>query len=438
MRLPLLILTLFLIINSFGQSSNGQFIKDKQKGCLVWVANYNPADSLTITWDGHCKNKMAEGYGTLKWYIKNNEVAMYVGNVQKGNQNGQGKFIFPNGMLQQGNFVDGVLNGAGKIIFPDTTKKIEGNFYDGEILNLDTHYREKIHKNIISKTDSTDMYVNDRNQKDLFYYALLPSQTIKAVLVLLAGTWDRAEYVLSNNKSLAQLAYDNGIAVLVPSINQRLTLNKEVLNFLNTVFLQAIDKYKLPKDKFILGGFSMGGLFSLRYTELAYEDSTKTSVKPIAAYSVDGPTDLENMYYSEARALQSSPNKTEANYALNEFKKHMGGAPDTVRRNYIYYSTFSNSEKDGGNAKYLKNIPVRIYNDVDVNWWLTNRSTDLYDMNALDQSALINFLHRNGNAKAEFINAFGKGYRLDGTRHPHSWSIVEPVDCVGWILKCVE
>lgn len=116
----------------------------------------------------------------------------------------------------------------------------------------------------------------------------------------------------------------------------------------------------------------------------------------------------------------------------------MGGVPETVSKNYIYYSTFSNSEKDGGNAKYLKNIPVRIYNDVDVNWWLTNRNTDLYDMNALDQSAMINFLHRNGNTKAEFINAFGKGYRLEGTRHPHSWSIVEPVDCIKWILKCAE
>lgn len=381
---------------------------------------------------------MAEGNGIMKWYIQNKEVAQYIGTVKHGNQNGEGKFIFPGGVVQEGHFVEGVLNGRGRIIFPDSTKKIEGNFYDGEILNLEPFYLNKLERNIISKNDSTDMYVNDRNQKDLHYYALVPSKKIKGVIVLLAGTWDRTEYVLSNNKILVQLAYDNGFAVIVPSVNQRLTLNRDVLDFLNACFYQAIDKYKLPKDKFILGGFSMGGLFSLRYTELAYQDSTKTVVQPVATYSVDGPTDLENLYQTEERALQNSPNKAEASYALNEFKKNMGGAPDTVRENYVYYSSYSKSEKDGGNAKYLKYLPVRIYNDVDVNWWLVNRNADLYDMNALDQSALINFLKRNGNKNAEYINAFGKGYRLDGTRHPHSWSIVDPVDCIEWLRNCVE
>ncbi len=59
-------------------------------------------------------------------------------------------------------------------------------------------------------------------------------------------------------------------------------------------------------------------------------------------------------------------------------------------------------------------------------------------MNALDQSAMINYLRRLGNKDAEFINAFGKGYRLDGTRHPHSWSIVDAANCINWIKKIVE
>jgi hypothetical protein len=435
------LLIIAIILTSFkclGQTAGGQFIKDKQKSCLVWASNFNPSDSLTISWDGGCKNEKADGFGTLIYYIKNKEVAKYHGSVVNGDANGKGKFSFPNGMIQEGTFINGILNGQGQLVFPDTTKRLVGNFYDGEILNLDTKYLNNLKKVVISKNDSTDLYVNDRNEKDLFYYSLVPDKPIKGVLVLLAGTWDRAEYVLSNNKQLSQLAFANNIAVLVPSINQRLTLNTEVLNFLNDVFKNAIRQYSLPSNKFIIGGFSMGGLFSIRYTELAYQDSTKTAVKPIAVYSVDGPTDLENMYYTEERALERSPNKTEPTYALNEFKKNIGGTPDSVRKNYVYYSTFSSSEKDGGNAKYLKTIPIRIYNDVDVNWWLTNRNEDLYDMNALDQSAMINFLRRAGNQKAEFINAYKKGYRLDGTRHPHSWSIVDAVDCINWIKDIID
>ena len=437
MRLLFIILLSLTTLKSSGQSPSGKFIKDINRGCLVWIPNFNPADSLSVTWNGNCKNKMADGFGTLQWFVKNNEVAKYVGSVKNGNENGKGKFSFPNGMIQEGNFIDGILNGQGRIIFPDPTKRLEGNFVDGEILDLDAAYLRKLEKVIISKNDSTDLYINDRDQKDLFYYALIPNKKVKGVLVLLAGTWDRAEYVLSNNKTLCQLAFDNGIAVIVPSINQRLTLNNDVLSFLNTVFSNAIIKFKLPASKFILGGFSMGGLFSIRYTEMAFQDSTKTIVKPAAVYSVDGPTDLENLYHTQERALERSPNKTEPTYALKEFKNNMGGPPDSVRKNYIYYSTFSHSEKDGGNAKYLNTVPVRIYNDVDVNWWLENRNADLYDMNALDQSAMINFLHRIGNEKAAFINAYGKGYRLDGTRHPHSWSIVDPTECINWVKKCL-
>jgi hypothetical protein len=432
------IIFLHLCLTSFGQTANEKYIMDRQNKCLVVAQNFFPLDSLTISWNGACKNKKANGIGTLTYFINNNEVAKYQGNVVDGSPNGTGKFSSPNGFKWEGNFVNGVLNEDGRVIFPDSTRRLEGNFYDGEILDLDKKYLNALKRNLISKTDSTDLYVNDRNQSELFYYSLIPEGQIKGVIVLLPGTWDRVEYTLSSTKDICQKAFDNNIAVISLSINQRLTLNDEVLRFINSVLKDSIQKYRLPKDKFIIGGFSMGGLFSLRYTELSVQDKNKTTVIPIAAFSVDGPTDLESMYHTFEIALERSPNKTEPAYALNEFKKHIGGTPKTNRENYIYFSTFSYLEKDGGNAKYLADIPIRIYNDVDVNWWLENRNTDLYGMNALNQSAMISFLNRLGNKKAEFINSFGKGYRIDGSRHPHSWSIVDPTEFIEWAKKIIE
>jgi hypothetical protein len=69
---------------------------------------------------------------------------------------------------------------------------------------------------------------------------------------------------------------------------------------------------------------------------------------------------------------------------------------------------------------------------------MKNKHRDYYDMNAPDQTAMILQLNLMGNDKAEFINALGKGYRLGGIRHPHSWSIIEPTGFITWIMKCLE
>lgn len=298
----------------------------------------------------------------------------------------------------------------------------------------------KIKINELNIPDSTDLYVGDSTSKSLYYCSLMPIQAPKGVLVLLCGTWETTLHVIQSNTGLIEQAHSHQLAVIIPSLNQRLSLNTTVLQFLNTVFTDAMQKYHLPSDKFILGGLSMGGLFSLRYAELAAEDPIQTAIHPKAVYSVDGPTDLENLYYSFKRRFNNprNANKGEAEYAIKEFEKFMGGSPEQDRKQYIRYSTFSKSEEDGGNAKYLLNLPVRIYNDLDVNWWIENRGNDLYDMNALDQSAFINHLIGRGNKKAEFINAIGKGYRLEGNRHPHSWSIVDPKECIDWILGCLS
>jgi hypothetical protein len=122
---------------------------------------------------------------------------------------------------------------------------------------------------------------------------------------------------------------------------------------------------------------------------------------------------------------------------IEKMNTQFGGPPEKFPVKYIQYSMYSRNQPEGGNAVYLKTVPVRIYSDPDIDWQMKNRHADLYDMNALDQTAMINQLSFLGNTKAEYINALGKGYRPNGMRHPHSWSIAEPVDCLAWILKCL-
>lgn len=403
---------LFTCLAIHGQETEGNFIKDKQSGCTVWFKYYFDEDS--VTWSGNCTKGFASGEGTMIGYTKGKLTSKYIGHMEQGKPNGKGVFTF----------------GADRIL--------NGHFSNGEPLFLNDVCLNHLHKHIISETDSADMYVGDNGWKQLYYHSLIPEGQIKGAIVLMPGTWESTEHVISSTKELCELAYKNQLAVLVLSINQRLTLTDAAIALMNKMLLHAIETYRIPRNNIAIGGWSMGGLFSLRYTELAHEDSTKTAIKPMAVFSCDGPCDLENIYALFKKKLKKFPSNDEAAYGLRELEHYCNGSPNDANNHYLYFSCYSHAQNDGGNAKYLLNTPVRIYNDVDVNWWMENRGLDMYDMNALDQSAMILFLNEHENQRAEFINAYQKGYRIEGNRHPHSWSIVEPNHCIDWILNLIK
>ena len=402
-------------LSIFGQELQRKFITDKRTGCKVWNPYYSADDS--ISWTGNCKNKMADGSGTLTWFVQGKQEAQYIGMMQKGVPNGKGKYCYADGFIQ------------------------DGNFMDGEFLNLSDPNFKLLQKNTIQIVDSTDIFVNDGDSKALYYIALVPKDSVKGVLILLPSTHEKPEEVFNNNIKLTELAFDKHLLIIIPSINYNPCLNAVSLNFLYTTFSDMLKKYNPPQDKIIIAGFSLGGMNALRYAEMAFENNSTTVIKPKAVFAVDPPVDYAQGYYTALRSIDKNFSEISVNEAKDGIRKlnnQFGGAPDKFPEKYIKYSPYSRSEKNGGNAALLKNIPVRIYCDPDINWWMKHRRMDYYDMNALNQTAMINQLNILGNDKAEFINALGKGYRIDGTRHPHSWSIVDADDCVNWIQKCLQ
>lgn len=388
------------------------------KSCKASSIGYISGKTTSLTWNGACKNKKVEGYGTLRYFNNEKEIAFYSGNVKQGIPNGQGNLTTSNQIKIEGNFINGLLEGQGKITYADTTLKLVGNFKNGEFFNLDEKYLNLATKNYVFSQDPTELYVNNNDGDGLFYWSIIPKKQIKGTIVLLPGSWETVEMMLSGTKQLCEKSIDEGIAIIGLSINQRITLTEDISNFLNTALEDAINKYKLPQQNFVFGGFSSGGTFSLRYTQIAA--TTKTMIQPKAIFSVDVPTDLKEMNHNYQVALIENPNNYEANYAISEFNKYIGGAPDTHYQNYIQHAPFIYADANGGNAIYLKQTPIRIYCDVDPVWWLNNRGKDLYHVNALNQTALISLLNKIGNTEAQFINAYQKGYRLDGSRHTHA------------------
>lgn len=444
-----IILSLILLSSVSVFSQTGQYVKDMKNGCMIWSDEYSPKDS--IMWTGACKNGYAFGNGVMQWYQNHKLVVTYTGQMKHGKLNGKGKYEIIGYATFEGSFIDGALNGKGAAYYSNGGKTI-GNFVNGDFLNLDDKYLAILKKQYLDIKDSTEIYGNDNGGDKLFYYMLIPDRTIKAVLVLFPSTGETAENVISCNKELIQQAYKNNILPIVVSANYNKPLDSDqmVMQFFDAVFKELVLKFNAPKDKFILCGLSLGGENALQYTEMSRNRKYTTYIKPLAVIGVDPPVDMVDLYNGAKKSIikyekEGSNLSASKKLALNEdrflidgFTKLYGGSPEEFPDKYTEGSQFSRNREDGGNAKYLIDVPVRLYCDPDIVWQLKNKSRDYYDMNAANLSAMTNFLMQNGNTRAEFIPAIGKGFSVDGKRHPHSWSIVEPINCIKWILNLAK
>ena len=401
-----------LIISILSLSLNciciAQYVLDSTGTCRYWMPFSHP--SFKMSWTGECNNNTINGSGTL--IIGNNDYKA---------------------LEYNGNILDGKFTGRGKLELWQT--KYVGNFTNGHFLNLTPDLLGKLNFNPINQVDSTNIFSSQEATHNLSYYILTPTNKTIAVLVLFPSLWERPELVFSNNRQLCELAMKHNIAIIVPSLNYNICLTEQSISFINNVFRDALQKYNLPKDKFILGGFSQGGMNSLRYSELAFQDSSKTTITPKMVFGIDPPVDFISIYNTEQRTLKSKPNNFESKNLIEKFDAIIGGSPNSHKTEYQYFSIHS---EENSNAKFLKNIPVRIYCDPDIDWWMENRQISYIDMNAVSQTSFILYLNKLGNNKAEFINRLGMGYRLGGKRHPHSWNLLDPEDCVSWILQNIN
>lgn len=295
---------------------------------------------------------------------------------------------------------------------------------------------EKIH---VQSIDPNALYVNDGDSTNLYYYQIVPKSEPIGVLTILPSGGETTENLIQQI-SLHEKAAENGILVIIPSINWGTDDRLAEISFLDTIFKQVVDKYSPPKDKFILCGLSNGGMISLRYGINAVKDSN-TYIIPKGIIGLDPPLDFAHFYKYCEREIKrdyTPAGVAEAKWMLENYNTIYGGSPEAFPEEYINASTFSYGAEAGGNAKYLTDIAIRMHSDLNLDYLLNQRKRDLYDWNGTDIVAFVNQLKVNGNKNAEVIITQNKGIRMDGTKHPHSWSIMETNDTVQWILELIK
>lgn len=266
------------------------------------------------------------------------------------------------------------------------------------------------------------------------YTLWLPKETSKGLIVFFDENRDTV-----NKLPIIDLALRNHLAILFVTTNNQVEFlfEESKIKELEGYIYEAISKNNIPKNNMLYCGMSLAGTRALKLAAFSQTTQSTNKLIPKAIAICDAPLDMVRNYRECKKASDLNINPvgaSESEWVSSYIRSNLKGTPEEVLNAYINYSPFCYTAEDGGNASAFKNIYLRCYTEPDVNWWIENRGRDFYGMNAVDLAALVNQLKILGSKKAELITTIGKGFREDGSRHPHSWSIVDENELIEWFI----
>ena len=277
--------------------------------------------------------------------------------------------------------------------------------------------------------------VNRTNTLKTSDFNLIKSEKQNGLLILFPCFPCDAKNTLSEF-NIAEISKENGFSVLAMNLNQHLFLSQSEKKQLAKQLIKIVRENNLSLEKIFIGGFSSGGNVSLLISNYLIE--IKSEVQPKGVFVVDSPIDLLALYKTAEKNIKkgfSQPSIQEATWIKGFFDKEFGNPKNGIE-NYEKYSPFTLKTKNIENLKNLKNLKIRFYTEPDIKWWKENRQNDYEDLNAYYLKKLSEKLKdefRNNNI--ELIETENRGYRANGERHPHSWSIINKNDFMKWMAK---
>lgn len=280
---------------------------------------------------------------------------------------------------------------------------------------------------------------NAKDSANNFYLAVPPrSKDIKGVLVVISN-FDDLDNLVPETK-LHNVAYANDLLTVFVSVGQHLYADSLTVHRINTILQHVVTKYQADTSKFALAGYDYAANIALRYTELTREHPAGFPLQPGAVFTVSGPVDLLGLWHWSERFIKrnDSPGQQgDAGFLLDYMTKE-NGTPNTHPERYKALTPFNREDTAAGNEKYLQQVPVRVYYDTDIAWLLKEKHNSLYDTHIPDATALISRLLLTGNKEAEFMAAKQPGKRINGSRCPDAFSIVDETECIQWIKRKLD
>ena len=269
------------------------------------------------------------------------------------------------------------------------------------------------------------------------YTLILPDdKSAKGLIVFFNADRD------TTNK-MFRYAMSRDIGVMFVSTGNRLEFffdgsgMRQIEGYLHEVIL----RYKLQKENLMFVGMSLAGTRAIKLAQFSASTRSKHRLVPRCVALCDAPLDFVRFWHEmdKAKKLKATPiTANEGEWVTGYLERNFHGTPSTRLEAYLEYSPYSYTNVDSTKLRLLKEVKIRAYAEPDVQWWMSTRKKDYYSMNAIDLAAFINELNIIGNTDAELVITQDKGYLPDGTRHPHSWNIVDERELVDWFEKSID
>jgi hypothetical protein len=266
-------------------------------------------------------------------------------------------------------------------------------------------------------------------------FELIKAGNQQGLLILFPCFPCNAENTLSEF-NIAEISLKNDFSILAMNLNQRLYLNRSEKQNLSVQLAKIVQEHNLPEQNIFIGGFSSGGNVSLLIGDYLVENSSP--IQPKGVFVVDAPVDLLGLYRTAEKNVKL--NYSESSVAESQWIKEMLenelGTPVNGIANYELNSPFTLETRNIDNLKHLKKLKIRFYTEPDLKWWNEHAKNDFKDLNGYYIQKFVEQLKfESGSENIELITTKNRGYRANGERHPHSWSIVNEKDLINWMIE---
>jgi hypothetical protein len=271
--------------------------------------------------------------------------------------------------------------------------------------------------------DYTEKEINIDNE----IYELIVPKKHKELLILFPGFGGTNESI-KTECNIVQKALIENISILILKKNRNFILKKNELKKLAKIVVELIHKNNINDSKVFIGGFSAGGNLGLQLGKyLTKKENYKNNLKGI--FVIDSPIDLQQLYLKyEKKLVEEESGSIE--YFFNILEKQIGN-PKKDFEKYKEYSPYLSTIAYTENVEF-ENTELIFYTEPALKYRKKNFKQNFEDSNGYQIKKLSELLIKKG-YKSKYIETENKGYRKNGMRNPHSWSIMNENEIIEWI-----